>query len=471
MSISGDGRSRKTICNYPGIWYNVRYLYIGNREKQVIERGVEVDKLCIRGQNPLRGEVAISGSKNAAVAIIPAALLANDVVTLENVPHIADVANLVSIMRDMHVQVDFLDEHTLRIDSRNMVNDCANSEGVRKMRASYYLLGVLLGRFKHARVAFPGGCDFGVRPIDLHVKGFEALGASVTTKAIIEMKATELLGTNIFLDFASVGATINIMLAAVLAHGTTVIENAAKEPHVVDTASFLNSMGADVKGAGTDTIRIRGVRRLHGSEYAIIPDQIEAGTYMVASAVTGGDIKITNVIPRHLDSISAKLREIGIRIREEDDAIRVIGGGRLKPTKVKTLPYPGFPTDMQPQMMVLLSMVNGTSMINESVTDNRFRYVEQLQKMGANIDVEGHIAIIEGVDRLMGSEVAATDLRAGAAMVLAGLAAEGTTYVTNINYIDRGYEGMVDKLKLLGADIERTGGSDPVLRVIKNHAG
>ena len=297
-----------------------------------------MEKIMIHGQRPLRGEVEINGSKNAAVAILPAALLANDVVILENVPDIADIKNLIQIMREMEVKVDRIDSHTLRIDSRHMINDCANSESVRKMRASYYLLGVLLGRFKHARVAFPGGCDFGVRPIDLHVKGFEALGAEVNAKAIIEMKARELVGTNIFLDFASVGATINIMLAAVLAKGTTVIENAAKEPHVVDTASFLNSMGADVKGAGTDVIRIRGVQKLHGSQYAIISDQIEAGTYMIAGAVTGGDVTITNVIPRHMDSVSAKLREIGITVIEKDETIRVIGSDHMKPTKVKTLP-------------------------------------------------------------------------------------------------------------------------------------
>lgn len=422
-----------------------------------------MEKIVIHGQKPLRGEVTISGSKNAAVAIVPAALLANDIVILENVPDIADITNLVEIMREMQVKVDRLDAHTLRIDSRHMCNDCASSEAVRKMRASYYFLGVLLGRFKHARVAFPGGCDFGVRPIDLHVKGFEALGAEVSTKAIIEMKARELVGKNIFLDFASVGATINIMLAAVLAKGTTVIENAAKEPHVVDTANFLNSMGADVKGAGTDAIRIRGVQKLHGSEYAIIPDQIEAGTYMMASAITGGDVKIKNVIPRHMESVSAKLREIGVSVVEKDDCIHVIGSEHLKPTKVKTMPYPGFPTDMQPQILVLLSLISGTSMVNESVWDNRFRYVEQLRKLGANIDVEGHIAIVEGVDQLQGTEVQATDLRAGAAMVLAGLAAEGSTTITNVQYIDRGYEGMVEKLTSLGACIDRITDDGPML--------
>ncbi|MCI8632807.1 MAG: UDP-N-acetylglucosamine 1-carboxyvinyltransferase [Lachnospiraceae bacterium] len=430
-----------------------------------------MEKIIIHGQKPLHGEVVVSGSKNAAVAIMPAALLANDIVILENVPDIADIKNLVQIMQDMDVKVEYLDQHTLRIDSRYMHNGCVDSELVCKMRGSYYFLGVLLGRFKHAQVAFPGGCDFGVRPIDLHVKGFEALGAEVNTKTLIEMKARELVGTNIFLDVASVGATINIMMAAVLAKGTTVIENAAKEPHVVDTASFLNSMGADVKGAGTDVIRIRGVQKLHGSEYAIIPDQIEAGTYMMASAVTGGDVTITNLIPRHMDSISAKLREIGVSVMERDESIRVVGSEHMKPTKIKTLPYPGFPTDMQPQMMVLLSMIPGTSMINESIFDSRFRYVEQLKRLGAKIDVEGHIAVIEGVDQLQGGEVQATDLRAGAAMVLAGLAAEGSTVISNVGYIDRGYEGMVDKLTKLGACIDRINDDDPGLHPAEEHAG
>lgn len=415
-----------------------------------------MDKLMIRGQHPLRGDVSISGSKNAALPILVAAALSEDVVILENVPEIADIKNLIKIFKILNVDVEYLDEHTIRIDSRDMQNNCADCEEVRKMRASYYFLGVLLGRFGSAKVAFPGGCDFGVRPIDLHIKGFEALGAVVSTQSIIDMKAENLLGTRIFLDFASVGATINIMLAAVKARGTTVIENAAKEPHVVDTANFLNSMGADVKGAGTDTIRIRGVRRMHGSNYAIIPDQIEAGTYMVAAAISAGDVTIHNLIPRHMESISAKLREMGVRVSEGDDWIRVVGEGcRFRPTKVKTMPYPGFPTDMQPQMMALLTTVQGTSMINESIYDDRFRYVEQLRKMGAHIDVEGHIAIVEGVEKLSGAEVAATDLRAGAAMILAGLAAEGLTYITNVDYIDRGYERMVERFQALGAEISR----------------
>ncbi|MCF0135446.1 MAG: UDP-N-acetylglucosamine 1-carboxyvinyltransferase [Lachnospiraceae bacterium] len=430
-----------------------------------------MDKLMVRRGNPLHGEVSISGSKNAALPIMIASLLCEDVVTLENVPDIADTKNITRIMKTLDVDVEYLDEHTLRIDSRHMTNRCADCEEVRKMRASYYYLGALLGRFGSARVAFPGGCNFGVRPIDLHIKGFEALGAVVSTQSIIEMKADNLMGARIFLDFASVGATINIMLAAVKARGTTVIENAAKEPHVVDTASFLNSMGADVKGAGTDTIRIRGVRKMHGSSYAIIPDQIEAGTYMVAAAISEGEVTIRNLIPRHMESISAKLREAGVRIAQGGDWITVSGRDcRLRPTKVKTMPYPGFPTDMQPQMMALLSIIQGTSMVNESVFDDRFRYVEELKKMGAHIDVEGHIAIVEGVDRLVGTEVQATDLRAGAAMILAGLAAEGTTYITNVEYIDRGYESMVEHFRDLGADISRVSDDGPDLKLIKSVA-
>ena len=423
-----------------------------------------MDKLVIHGQRPLKGRVQINGAKNAVLAIVAAACLADDVCIIENIPKIADIDNMLAILRSLHVETEYLDEHTVRIDSRTMVNCCADSEEVRKMRASYYLLGVLLGRFKYARVSFPGGCDFGVRPIDQHIKGFEALGAEVDARSIIELKARELRGTNVFLDVVSVGATINIMLAAVLAKGTTVIENAAKEPHVVDTASFLNSMGADIKGAGTDVIRIRGVQKLHGSTYAVIPDQIEAGTYMVAAAITGGDVTVENLIPRHMEAITAKLRESGVKVYEKDDSLRVISEGiRKKPVKIKTLPYPGFPTDMQPQMMAYLATIPGTSIVNESVYDgHRFRYVEQLKRMGANIDVESHIAIVDGVSELVGTEVEATDLRAGAAMVLAGLAAVGDTVVTNIKYIDRGYERMVDKFNQMGAWIERVSEKQPI---------
>ncbi len=425
-----------------------------------------MEKLVIHGQRPLEGRVQINGAKNAVLAIVPAALLANDVVTIENIPRIADIDNMLHIMQSMNVKVEYVGERTLRIDSRHMVNVCVDSEEVRKMRASYYFLGALLGRFKRAQVSFPGGCDFGVRPIDQHIKGFEALGAAVDAKSIISVSARELRGTNIFLDIVSVGATINIMLAAVLAKGTTVIENAAKEPHVVDTASFLNSMGADIKGAGTDVIRIKGVQKLHGSTYAVIPDQIEAGTYMVASAITGGDVTVENLIPRHMEAITAKLRESGVTVYEKDDSLRVIGGGKHKPVKIKTLPYPGFPTDMQPQMMAYLSMVPGTSIINESIYDgNRFRYVEQLKRMGANIDIEGRIAVVDGVTELTGTEVEATDLRAGAAMVLAGLAASGETVVSNVQFIERGYEQMVSKLNAMGAFIERV--DEKVLRMMQ----
>ena len=423
-----------------------------------------MDKLVIHGGRPLKGRVQINGAKNAVLPILAAALLADDIVIIENIPKIADIDNMVEIVRSLKVNVEYLDEHTLRVDSRGMVNSCADSEAVRNMRASYYLLGVLLGRFKYAQVSFPGGCDFGVRPIDQHIKGFEALGAEVDAKSIIEIKARELRGTNIFLDVVSVGATINIMLAAVLAKGTTVIENAAKEPHVVDTASFLNSMGADIKGAGTDVIRIRGVQKLHGSTYAVIPDQIEAGTYMVAAAITGGDVTVENLIPRHMEAITAKLRESGVKVYEKGDSLRVISEGiRKKPVKIKTLPYPGFPTDMQPQMMAYLATIPGTSIVNESVYEgHRFKYVEQLKRMGANIDVESHIAIVDGVSELVGTDVEATDLRAGAAMVLAGLAAVGDTVVTNIKYIDRGYERMVDKFNSMGANIERVHEKTPI---------
>ena len=423
-----------------------------------------MEKIIIQGERPLKGSVSISGAKNAAVAIIPAALLANDIVELENVPHIADIQNLVVVMREMGIRVTYKDEHTLVIDSRGLENRCVDMEAVRKMRASYYLLGVLLGRFGSAQVAFPGGCNFGVRPIDLHLKGFEALGGVVDVKDVISVKTDDLHGANIFLDIVSVGATINIMLAAVLAKGTTTISNAAKEPHVVDTANFLNSMGARITGAGTDRIVIRGVEQLHGTSYAIIPDQIEAGTYMVAAAITGGDVTVCNLIPKHMDAISAKLSEMGAQIEEFDDAIRVSVPKPLKEKIVKTAPYPGFPTDMQPQFMTLMSVASGTSIITENVWESRFQYVTQLTKMGADIKVDGRIAVVKGVEKLKGCEVEATDLRGGAAMVLAGLAAEGTTSITNVKYIHRGYESMVQKLVALGAEITCEGaGVEPVV--------
>jgi len=428
-----------------------------------------METIKIQGGIPLKGTVTIGGAKNSALPILAAAMLTEEPVVIENVPNVADCKTLITIMRDLNVAIDYIDEHTVRIDSGHMQNVCVDSEGVSKMRASYYLLGVLLGRFHEACVAFPGGCNFGVRPIDIHLKGFRALGAQMDVGAMIELHADHLKGRNIFLDFPSVGATINIMLAAVYAEGTTIIENAAKEPHIVDTANFLSSMGADVKGAGTATIRIRGVKKLHGTTYAIIPDQIEAGTYMVAAAATRGDVTVTNVISRHMDSVCAKLAEAGVGVEElDEDAIRIIGTKDMRPTRIKTMPYPGFPTDMQPQTMVLLSMVRGTSMINDTIFD-RFRHVEQLTKMGANINVEGQIAIIEGVDHLEGCTVEATDLRAGAAMVIAGLAAQGETTVTNIKYIERGYESMVAKLQALGADIWKDTGTGS-LKVIKGMA-
>ena len=427
-----------------------------------------MERIRIQGEQPLKGSVCISGAKNAAVAIIPAALLADDLVELENVPHIADIKNLVAVLREMGVRINYKDEHTLMIDSRGLSNQCVDMEGVRKMRASYYLLGVLLGRFGKAEVAFPGGCNFGQRPIDLHLKGFEAMGATVDAGDVIRVEASELCGANVFLDVVSVGATINIMLAAVRAKGTTIISNAAKEPHVVDTANFLNSMGAKISGAGTDRVVIRGVEKLHGTSYAIIPDQIEAGTYMVAAAITGGDVVVQNIIPRHMDAISAKLSEMGVTIEEMDDAIRVAVEKPLHEIVIKTAPYPGFPTDMQPQFMPLMSVVNGTSIITENVWENRFQYVAQLCKMGADISVDGRIAVVKGAKRLNGCTVEATDLRAGAAMVLAGLAAKGTTTITNVKYIYRGYESMVQKLIALGADITCEGETPELVLVEGN---
>lgn len=415
-----------------------------------------MDKLVITGQKRLNGEVIISGAKNAAVAIIPAAIMANDICIIENLPHIEDVICLVETMSKMGVKCDFLDEHTLRIDSRNISNFAATYEAVKRMRASYYLLGAFLGRFKEAEVAMPGGCNFGSRPIDQHIKGFEALGADVKIEhGMIIAKAQKLVGTTVYLDVVSVGATINIMLAAVFAQGTTVIENAAKEPHVVDTANFLNSLGANIKGAGTDVIRITGVEKLHGSTYMIIPDQIEAGTYMIASAITGGDVKVKNIIPKHMESLSAKLAEMGAEIREGDDWINVKANIPLKSVSVKTMAYPGFPTDLQPQMVTLLSTSKGVGVVTENVFNNRFQYVNELKRLGASIVVEDRIAVIEGVNQLTGAEVMATDLRAGAALVIAALIAKGKVIIGNVKYIDRGYEYIEKKFKALGADIER----------------
>jgi UDP-N-acetylglucosamine 1-carboxyvinyltransferase len=415
-----------------------------------------LENFVINGRHELFGEVNISGAKNAAVAIIPAAILANDKVVIENIPQISDVRLIIEILDSMGASIKLISKDTIEIDTSHINYQEVGYELTSHFRASYYLIGAMLGRFKKAEVAMPGGCNFGVRPIDLHIKGFEMLGAKVDIiDGMVSAKADKLIGSSIYMDTVSVGATINVMLAAVLARGLTVIENAAKEPHIVDLANFLNSMGADVRGAGTDVIRIHGVEKMHGCTYSIIPDQIEAGTYMVAAAACGGDVLIKNVIPKHLESISAKLEEAGAEIIEYDDAVRVTRFKPLNKCNVKTMPHPGFPTDMQPQIAVLLSIASGTSILSESVWDNRFQYVGQLLRMGANIQVDGKVAVIEGVSKLTGVNVKATDLRAGAAMIIAGLVAEGTTTVENINYIDRGYEDVVAKFSSLGADIKR----------------
>ena len=415
-----------------------------------------MEKIVIRGGNKLSGEVEISGAKNSVVAIIPATLLAQDVCRIENIPNISDVSCMVRILSQMGAEIKYINKSTLEINTKGVNSYIVPLELTNKLRASYYLIGALLGRFNRAKVALPGGCDFGVRPINLHIKGFELLGAKVgLEKAMINASADKLTGSQIYMDQVSVGATINVMLAAVKARGLTIIENAAKEPHIVDLANFLNAMGADVRGAGTDVIKIHGVTELHGCTYSIIPDQIEAGTYMVAAAATGGDVLVKNIIPKHMDAVSAKLEECGVKIIKNDTTIRVIADDELKKCNIKTMPHPGFPTDMQPQMAVLLTIAQGTSVINEGVWDNRFRYVEQLTRMGADIQVNGTVAVIQGVEELIGAPVRADDLRAGAAMLIAGLAARGTTEIENVVYIDRGYEDFVEKFRALGADIYR----------------
>ena len=415
-----------------------------------------MENFVINGGKELFGEVNISGAKNAAVAIIPAAILADDVVRIENIPNISDVSLIIKILDQMGADIKVVNKDTIEIDTRVLQCRPVPYEFASHFRASYYLIGAMLGRFKKADVALPGGCDFGDRPIDQHIKGFRMLGADVNiVNGMVSAQAEKLVGTSIYMDVVSVGATINVMLAAVLARGLTVIENAAKEPHIVDLANFLNSMGADVRGAGTDVIKIRGVEKLHGCTYSVIPDQIEAGTYMVAAAACGGDVLVKNVIPKHLESISAKLEEAGAEIIEYDDAVRVTRFKPLTKCNVKTMPHPGFPTDMQPQMAGLLAIAKGTSILSESVWDNRFQYVGQLLRMGANIQVDGKIAVIEGVDHLTGVKVKATDLRAGAAMIIAGLVAQGQTVVEKTQYVDRGYENIVEKLSALGADIRR----------------
>ncbi len=415
-----------------------------------------LDKFVITGGNELHGEIEISGAKNAAVAIIPATILSDDVCRIENIPNIDDVSLISKILSEMGAKIRMINKTTLEIDPRSIVSPVASYDLVRNMRASCYLLGALLGKFSSAVVSLPGGCDFGVRPIDQHLKGFTALGATYRVEGgMVHATAESLKGNNIYLDVVSVGATVNIMLAAVRAKGLTVIENAAKEPHIVDLANFLNSMGADVRGAGTDVIKIRGVDHLSGTTYSIIPDQIEAGTYMIAAAATGGDVLIKNVIPKHLESITAKLEEMGVNIIEYDESIRVRRTGALNKCNIKTMPHPGFPTDMQPQITTLLTIANGTSIVSEDVWANRFRYVDELSRLGAEITVDGSRAVVEGVDELIGAPVRATDLRAGAAMIIAGLIARGETSVEDIRHIERGYEDIVGKLRAVGADIRR----------------
>ena len=415
-----------------------------------------MEKIIINGKKKLNGEINISGAKNAAVAIIPATILCDDICIIENIPNINDVTLISKILEQLGADVRLINKSTLEIDPRGINSPEASCSLVHKMRASSYLLGALLGRFHKARVSFPGGCDFGVRPIDQHWKGFVSLGASHKVDGgIVDVEAENLVGSNVYMDVVSVGATINIILAAVKAEGLTVIENAAKEPHIVDLANFLNSMGADISGAGTDCIKIRGVKKLRSTTYSIIPDQIEAGTYMVAAAITNGDLLIKNVIPKHLESISAKLQEIGVFVEEFDESIRVKGTGVLNKCNIKTMPHPGFPTDMQPQISVLLSICNGTSLVSEGVWDNRFKYVEELNKMGTKISVDGRVAVVDGIKELKAAPVKAIDLRAGAAMILAGLAAEGTTIIDNIHFIERGYENIIGKLQGVGADIKK----------------
>lgn len=429
----------------------------------------------INGGTGLHGEVEISGAKNAAVAIIPAALLVEGVCRIENIPQISDTDMLLTILAELGAKVCFINNSTIEIDCSNASYKDAPFELMRKIRASYYLIGSILGRFGSAKTTMPGGCNFGVRPIDQHIKGMTALGAEVNVKngfVYADAAGGRLHGARIYLDKVSVGATMNIMIAAVLAQGRTIIENAAREPHIVDLANFLNSMGADVRGAGTDTIKVNGVDKLHGGTYTIIPDQIEAGTYMVAAAATGGEVLVKNVIPKHLECISAKLRETGTIVQEYEDSVLVKGASTLRRANIKTLPYPGFPTDMQPPMGTLLCLANGTSVITEGIYDNRYKYVNELRKMGAEIQVDGRIAVIEGGHRLTGALVQACDLRAGAAMVIAGMCAAGTTVVEDIHYIERGYENFVGKLKALGADIsivdfpDEPDGSEKIVSVV-----
>ncbi len=413
--------------------------------------GYPMKQYMIKGGNPLVGDVVIAGAKNAALGLLAAATMADEMVILDNIPDVSDINALIDTIEESGATVSRLDRHKVAINGATIFSQVIDNAVVKKMRASYYLLGAMLGKYGHAQVALPGGCNIGSRPIDQHLKGFEALGAKVDVNwGKVSVEAKQLKGARIFFDGVSVGATINVMLAAALAEGKTIMENVAKEPHVVDVANLLNKMGANIKGAGTDVIRIQGVKKLHGTEYSVIPDQIEAGTFMVAAAATMGDVTVKNVIPKHLECISAKLREIGCEISEFDDAVRVVSKGRLKSSTIKTLPYPGFPTDMQPQMAVLLALSKGTSVVTETIFENRFKYTDELVRMGAGIQVEGNVAVIKGVERFTGATVSAPDLRAGAALVIAGLTALDYTYVDDIKYILRGYEDFAEKIRSLG---------------------
>jgi len=415
-----------------------------------------MEQYIMKGGNPLVGEVTIGGAKNAALGILAAAIMTDEDVLIDNLPDVRDINVLLEAIEEIGAKVERIDRHTVRINGKTIREVSVDDDYIRKIRASYYFIGAMLGKYKSAQVPLPGGCNIGSRPIDQHLKGFRALGADVRIeRGAVIAHAIDLVASHIYLDVVSVGATINVMMAATLAEGQTILENVAKEPHVVDVANFLNSMGANIKGAGTDTIRIRGARKLHGTEYSIIPDQIEAGTFMCAAAITRGDVMVKNVIPKHLEAISAKLLEMGCEVAEFDDAVRVVGKSYQKHTDIKTLPYPGFPTDMQPQMTVTLALAKGTSVVTESIFENRFRYVDELSRMGANVKVEGNVAVIDGVDGFTGAFVNAPDLRAGAALVIAGLAADGYTVVDEIGYIQRGYECFEEKLQGLGAMIEK----------------
>ena len=420
-----------------------------------------MEQYIMKGGNPLVGEVTISGAKNAALGILAAAIMTDDDVVIDNLPDVSDINALLEAISHLGAKVERIDRHTVKINAENIHAVTVEDEHMRKIRASYYFIGALLGKYKSAEVPLPGGCTIGSRPIDQHLKGFRALGSDVKiVRGAVVAHAIDLVASHIYLDVVSVGATINIMMAATMAEGETILENVAKEPHVVDVANFLNSMGANIKGAGTDAIRIRGVEALHGAEYSIIPDQIEAGTYMLAVAATGGDVMIKNVIPKHLEAITAKLVEIGAIVEEFDDCVRVCADHRLSYANVKTMPYPGFPTDMQPQITTLLALSEGTSIVTETIFETRFKYISELRRMGANISVEGNAAFVTGVEGFTGARVSAPDLRAGAALVMAGLVAEGYTYVDDIQYIERGYENFAEKIRGLGGHMEKIDAED-----------